>query len=126
LPAAEAFVRDAHDALLDKDIWLFSASLVGDEGSAFPQRVAVRLRRGRSRSRRQSAALQAMIASISPREHRYFSGAIERDHWGTSGRAFFAAMHGRYGDLRDWAVIEAWANHIATELARQEPRTHPL
>lgn len=34
----------------------------------------------------------------------------------TGRRAFFRAMGGRYGDHRNWAAIETWADHIAAQL----------
>ena len=45
-----------------------------------------------------------------------FAGAIARSHWPATGRAFFRAIGGRYGDHRNWPAIDAWADHIAAQL----------
>jgi menaquinone-dependent protoporphyrinogen oxidase len=49
-------------------------------------------------------------------EARQFAGAIARSHWPATGRAFFRATGGRYGDHRNWPAIEAWADLIAAQL----------
>ena len=53
---------------------------------------------------------------LHPREHRNFAGAIARSHWPATGRAFFRAAGGRYGDHRNWPAIDAWADLIASQL----------
>lgn len=115
LTEAEAFVQRNHDTLARRPVWLFSVSLVGDEGSAFPAPVAAPLRWLRRRN--MSKQLVAMRDAIAPREHRYFAGAVEREHWDRAGRAFFAAMRGRYGDHRDWPAVDAWADRIVAQLS---------
>lgn len=48
--------------------------------------------------------------------HRYFAGVIEKWHWNRLGGLFFLVTGGRYGDHRDWADIERWADAIAADL----------
>ncbi len=45
-----------------------------------------------------------------------FAGAVARSHWPATGRAFFRATGGRYGDHRNWPAIDAWADRIAAQL----------
>lgn len=112
LPPARQFV-DRHTAgLRERPVWLFSVSTLGDEESMFPPQVARRLRA----LRKETPELAGFRAAIAPREHRNFAGSIARSHWSTSGRVFFRAMGGRYGDFRNRAAIEAWADRIAAQL----------
>lgn len=53
---------------------------------------------------------------LQAREHRNFAGAVARSHWPVTGRAFFLATGGRYGDHRNWPAIDAWADLIAAQL----------
>ena len=61
-----------------------------------------------------------MAAKLSPlvqaRGHRLFSGVVRKQHLTPGGRAKFRLMGGRYGDFRDWAQIDAWADAVADEL----------
>jgi menaquinone-dependent protoporphyrinogen oxidase len=112
LPAAAQFVgRNAAD-LRERPVWLFSVSTLGDEESMFRPRVATWLRA----LRKETPEIAGFRAAVSPRGHRNFAGAIARSHWPPSGRAFFRAMGGRYGDHRNWAAIEAWADRIAAQV----------
>jgi menaquinone-dependent protoporphyrinogen oxidase len=66
--------------------------------------------------RKETAEITQMRPRLHPREHRNFAGAITRSHWSATGRAFFPATGGRYGDHRNWPAIDAWADLIATQL----------
>jgi len=112
LPAARQFA-DRNAALLrERPVWLFSVSTVGDEESMFPPRVANRLRAWR----KETPEVAEMRRRLHPREHRNFAGAIAPSHWPATGRAFFRATGGRYGDHRNWPAIDAWADLIAARL----------
>lgn len=113
LPEATGFVDRNAAMLRQRPTWLFSVSTVGDEESMFPPRVANRFRA----MRKETPELAAIRAAINPREHRNFAGAVSRSDWPPSGRAFFRATGGRYGDHRNWAAIDAWADKIAADLA---------
>jgi menaquinone-dependent protoporphyrinogen oxidase len=112
LPAARQFADRNAAQLRERPVWLFSVSTLGDEESMFPPRVAKRLRA----MRKETPEVAEMRLLLDPREHRNFAGAIARSHWRATGRAFFRATGGRYGDHRNWAAIEAWADVIAAQL----------
>jgi menaquinone-dependent protoporphyrinogen oxidase len=78
----------------------------------FPTWVANRLRA----LRKETTEMTRMQRRLHPREHRNFAGAIARSHWPATGRAFFLATGGRYGDHRNWPAIDAWADLIAPQL----------
>ena len=112
LPVARQFADRNAEPLRERPVWLFSVSTLGDEESMFPPPVANRLRA----LRKETPEMTEMRRLLHPREHRNFAGAIERSHWPASGRAFFRATGGRYGDHRNWPAIEAWADLIASQL----------
>ena len=112
LPAARQFADRNAAALRDRPVWLFSVSTLGDQESMFPSRIANRLRA----LRKETPEVAEMRRLLHPREHRNFAGAIARSHWPATGRAFFRATGGRYGDHRNWPAIDAWADLIASRL----------
>jgi menaquinone-dependent protoporphyrinogen oxidase len=112
LLSARQFADRNAASLRERPVWLFSVSTLGDEESMFPPRVANRLRAWRKETQ-EVAELRRLLH---PREHRNFAGAIARSHWPATGRASFRAMGGRYGDHRNWPVIDAWADLIAAQL----------
>ena len=112
LPTARQFADRNAAPLRQRPVWLFSVSTLGDEESMFPPRVANRLRA----LRKETPEAAGLRRRLHPREHRNFAGAIARSHWPATGRAFFWATGGRYGDHRNWPAIDAWADHIAAQL----------
>lgn len=113
LPEAAGFVAANAAVLRQRPVWLFSVSTLGDEESMFRPGVARRLRGARG----ETPEIASLRSSLAARGHRNFAGAIARTDWPATGRAFFRAMGGRYGDHRNWAAIEAWADGIVAELA---------
>jgi menaquinone-dependent protoporphyrinogen oxidase len=112
LPEGRQFADRNAASLRERPVWLFSVSTVGDEESMFPPRVANRLRA----LRKETPEMTQMRMLLHPREHRNFAGAIDRSHWPATGRAFFLATGGHYGDHRNWPAIDAWADLIASQL----------
>jgi menaquinone-dependent protoporphyrinogen oxidase len=112
LPEARQFADRHAAALRERPLWLFSVSTLGDEESMFPARVANRLRA----LRKETPEITELRGLLRPREHRNFAGAIARLDWTATGRAFFRATGGRYGDHRNWPAIDAWADLIASRL----------
>ena len=107
LPAIDEFVRRNTPALAERPVWLFSVATFGDD-----RRVVGRLMRHEPKD------IAAVCDAIRPRDYRVFAGVIERSQWPAPARLFFHAFGGRLGDNRDWRAIEAWAQTIATALAR--------
>lgn len=94
----------------ERRLWAFSVCTVGETTSFLGPRLS-RL----ARSRRTPP--DDVATSGAP--HRFFAGAIEKSHWNLVGRLFFAVTGGRYGDHRDWADIDRWADTIAADLTRE-------
>ena len=116
LPQAAAFVRQHGGELAADPVWLFSVSSVGETSSFFGPRVT-RLMRRMGSEPKDIAGFRRMIR---PRGHRNFAGAVERAHWDLAGHLFLKAFGGSYGDHRDWADIDTWADAIARQLRTAE------
>jgi menaquinone-dependent protoporphyrinogen oxidase len=112
LPEGAAFLDRGAAALASHPVWLFSVSTIGEASSAFPPRVARRLRA----MRKAPAAVAAAAGQIRPRDHHTFAGVIQPGQWGLAGRVFLRALGGRSGDHRNWQEIDAWAMTIASQL----------
>ena len=101
-PEADRFVAAHGDSLAARPLWLFSVGAFADTkrliGSVMlkePKRIA------------------EIRAATHPIEYRVFQGVVHRHQWPFWSRLFFHAFGGRFGDHRDWPVIDAWAQHIA-------------
>lgn len=117
LPEAKEFTLHHAVELRDRMVWLFSVSTVGDEESMFPPRVAARMRA----ARKEHPELTALRTAVAARGHRNFAGVIARADWPLFGRAFFRLSGGRYGDARNWAAIDGWADALAREITAAAP-----
>jgi menaquinone-dependent protoporphyrinogen oxidase len=89
-----------HHGWHDHPVWLFSSGPIGDPPKPDEQPVDV----------------GAVVVATHAREHRLFSGVLRRDRLGFAERAMVAALRAPYGDFRDWAAIDAWAQDIADGL----------
>jgi menaquinone-dependent protoporphyrinogen oxidase len=110
LPEAGEFVRRHRDALATRSVWLFSVGIPDALG-----RPLRRYARGEGRT-----VIAPIRAQVRARGHALFTGAVEPDHLPPVGRVIFRLLGGRYGDLRDWAAVNRWADMIA---GRLQPRT---
>jgi menaquinone-dependent protoporphyrinogen oxidase len=118
LPEGAALLDRGAAALARHPVWLFSVSTVGEASSAYPSRVAGRLRAMRNLPQ----AVATLADQVPPRAHHDFAGVIRPDHWGLGGRVFLRVLGGRFGDHRDWQEIDGWAMAIAGQLRSAQPR----
>lgn len=107
LPPAKDFVRRYGDALGSRPLWLFSVGMPG----------ALRGPWKRLAAKEGPLIVNGLQGLASYREHRLLSGVVARDQFPLGGRIMFRLMGCRYGDHRDWAAIEEWADGIARALA---------
>lgn len=105
-PEADRFVDRHRDALAARALWLFSVGSFGD----------TKLLIG-PLTRKEPRRIAEVRLALSPREYRVFQGVIQKHQWPFWSRVLFHAFGGRFGDHRDWRVIEAWADQIALALA---------
>jgi menaquinone-dependent protoporphyrinogen oxidase len=103
-PEANAFVAGNREALAARPLWLFSVGAFGDT-----KRLIGPL------THKEPKGLGEIRAELGAREYRVFQGVIHKHQWPFWSRLFFHAFGGRFGDHRDWAEVEAWADAIARE-----------
>ena len=105
LDEATAFVDTHHLELRDRPLWTFSVGMP----DALP-RWARRL------ARREEEAVMVQLGDLRPVSHRLFSGVVAPGQFPPASRLFLRLTGARYGDFRDWASIEGWADEIAGRL----------
>ncbi|MEO3782252.1 flavodoxin domain-containing protein [Actinocorallia sp. B10E7] len=106
LPEASDFLGRHHAVLVERPVWLFSVGMPAALRGPWKKFAT-----------KEEAALSAELRkSLQPRGHRLFSGVFRAEHIPRPGRLLFRVVGGRYGDYRDWAEIEAWADEVARRL----------
>lgn len=80
--------------------WLFSSGPIGDPPKPDDQPVDV----------------DDIAETTNARDHRVFSGKIDRSRLSFGEKAMVIAVRAAEGDFRDWDEIDAWAGNIADEL----------
>jgi menaquinone-dependent protoporphyrinogen oxidase len=101
LKPATTLVDRFGDALAARPVWLFSSGPVGD-----PPKPA-----------EDSVDVSKLLTATRARDHRVFTGRIERRKLRFADRAIAAALHVPDGDFRSWPDIEGWAAEIADALS---------
>jgi menaquinone-dependent protoporphyrinogen oxidase len=99
MPGVVKFIYRHADALKSRDVWLFSSGPSDDPPKPPEDPAGI-----------------AILTRIGAREHRVFSGKIERSSLSLSERLIVKAVHAPEGDFRDWEAIRAWAHGIARAL----------
>jgi menaquinone-dependent protoporphyrinogen oxidase len=115
LPIAERQLRDHSVALARRPVWLFSVGM--------PDAVARPFRKlAMTEEKRIGDPLRELVRA---RDHRLFSGVVRADQLpALRSRVLFRMLGCHYGDFRDWARIDAWADQIAAELGAGEEHRH--
>jgi menaquinone-dependent protoporphyrinogen oxidase len=98
---ARRFVDRHADELAERPIWLFSSGPIGD-----PPKPAAET----------SVRLDDAVKRTGAREHRVFTGRLDRRSLGLAERAVVRVVGASDGDYRDWDDVRAWAAAIADEL----------
>lgn len=88
-----------------RPVWLFSSGPVGDPSARFAQQMDV-----------DPVDLQAVQKATGAREHRRFSGKLDRHNLRGLQRVGLSLFRGLQGDFRDWEAIREWAASIADQL----------
>jgi len=105
-PEAGRFVAEHRDGLAERPLWLFSVGSFGDT-----KRLLGPL------TRKEPRGIAEIRGAVHPLEYRVFQGVIRKHQWPFWSRVVFHAFGGRFGDHRDWPVIDAWATRIAATLS---------
>jgi menaquinone-dependent protoporphyrinogen oxidase len=105
-PAALLFTSEAPELAL-RPVWAFSVGMADALPRAFRRRGA---------ALRQERLTRILSDGVPLRGHKLFSGVYGADQLPAPLRLLFRLAGGRFGDLRDWAAVDAWADQIAAEL----------
>lgn len=101
---ATTFVDRLKSELVDRPVWLFSSGPVGIP--AVPDTETV--------------DTQVIAAAVHAREHRSFTGSLDRDHLNLAERVMVNLVHAPSGDFRDWDAVQEWTASIAQALLASE------
>lgn len=93
---------------MPQDLWLFSTGPISEIESENAQVI--------------SADAMADIGEAD--EHMVFGGKLDTSHLTFVERLVVKGVHALPGDHRDWVAVDAWANHIASELRAGAVRSH--
>jgi menaquinone-dependent protoporphyrinogen oxidase len=97
LDEAVTFVADREASLSAVPVWLFSSGPLCVEGTA-PVDVP--------------SPVRDLMRTIGAKEHRSFSGKLDKDHLRLAERLVTSVVQAPVGDFRDWATIRRWARAI--------------
>lgn len=103
--AARRFVKDRSESLREMPVWLFSNGPVGADCGA-PE---------------DPHEIDRLIDETHARDHHMFSGRLSRDTLSIGERLVVQATGAPYGDFRNWADIDVWADAVAVELEKLVP-----
>lgn len=85
------------------ETWIFSSGPLGDPPKPEEEPVDV----------------APILEATSAREHRLFSGKIDKTKLSFGEKAIVVAVRAPEGDFREWNEIESWATDIADRLVRE-------
>jgi len=83
--------------------WLFSSGPIGDPPKPEEDPVDI----------------ADLLQAAGVREHRVFSGKIDKSKLNFAERAILVAVRAPEGDFRDWDEIDEWATDIAETLVKE-------
>lgn len=98
---AVAYLRTHAEVLRQRPVWLFSSGPIGRDD---PQ------------PRDPSPQAGELLQLVGAREHRVFTGALDRSKLGWVDRTIAGALKVPEGDFRDWDAVRDWAADVADAL----------
>lgn len=107
-PEADEFVARHREALAERPLWLFSVGAFGDTKHLIGPLT-----------HKEPKNIAETRSVLFPRDYRIFQGVIRKHQWPFWSRVLFHAFGGRFGDHRDWPVIDAWADQIVPALRHE-------
>ncbi|HWC29096.1 MAG TPA: flavodoxin domain-containing protein [Dehalococcoidia bacterium] len=100
LKSARRFVETNRDVLVTKPVWLFSSGPIGDP----------------ARPEGEPPGVTPIKDAVKAREHRVFSGRLQKTRLNLVEKAMVSAFKAEEGDFRDWESIRAWAEQLSRSL----------
>jgi menaquinone-dependent protoporphyrinogen oxidase len=116
LPPAVLFFTHHGPELAKRPVWAFSVGM----SEALPKPF-----RKRGASLQQKRLERAQFQEVPLRGHKVFSGVYKAGQMPAPLRVLFHVTGGHFGDLRDWAAVDAWTDQITAQLAKPASPTSP-
>lgn len=114
LPTAALFFTRLAPELAKRPVWAFNVGMA----DALPKPF-----RKRAEAMQQSRLRGALTQEVPLRGHKVFSGVYRSDQMPAPLRVLFRFAGGRFGDLRNWAAVDAWTDQITAQLAETASST---
>jgi menaquinone-dependent protoporphyrinogen oxidase len=111
LPPALLFLSRHETELGERSVWAFSVGMADALPKPFRRRGA---------AIQQERLARILSERVPLRGHKVFSGVYRASQMPVPFRFLFRLAGGRFGDLRDWAAIDAWTDQITAQLARPD------
>ena len=109
LPPALEFLTQHAPELAKRPVWAFSVGMSDGLPKLFRERGA---------ALQQQRLEETQFQEVQLRGHTVFSGVYEASQLSAPLRGLFRLAGGRFGDLRDWAAVDAWTDQVTAELAK--------
>jgi menaquinone-dependent protoporphyrinogen oxidase len=103
MPAVKQFIERHKEALRAQPVWLFSSGPTSDQAKPSDD-----------------PAGEKLLPEINAREHRVFSGKLDRSQLSMPEKLVMKAVRAPEGDFRDWPAIRDWAKAIAQSLKQSQ------
>ena len=97
---AKAFLEANRESLCKMPVWLFSSGPLKDGSEQSDDLAEVR----------------AFADDVHAKDHRVFTGSLDKADLSLAERAAVRLVHAPYGDARDWDEIRSWAATITAAL----------
>ncbi len=101
MDAAKRFVEAHKEALAARTVWLFSSGPLGDPPHP---------------TQEHAVQIGEIAALTGAREHRLFTGRLEKHRLSFGERTVVRAVRAPEGDFRDWDDVAEWSRAIAHAL----------
>jgi menaquinone-dependent protoporphyrinogen oxidase len=109
LPPAAQFLTRLTPELAKRPVWAFNVGMADALPKPFRKRAA----------ELQQKRLRGFLPQEIPlRGDMIFSGVYKSDQMPALLRVLFRLTGGRFGDLRNWAAVDAWTDQITAQLAK--------
>ncbi|KIX02911.1 uncharacterized protein Z518_08854 [Rhinocladiella mackenziei CBS 650.93] len=111
---AQRFLDIEAMGLQMRPMWAFSVSMAPAGVPSWMREMAVK---------RDRKSIEEAVTRKVPklRGHRLFAGKDDGSTIPSPVRGLYSCIGGRFGDMRDWDEIDAWADQIAKELTMESP-----
>lgn len=107
LEPVRKLAKRERETLRQRPVWLFSSGPIGEPPMPTGD---------------DAVDIADIVETIAAREHRIFSGKLDKHRLSFPERAVVFALRVAEGDFRDWDAVASWGRDIARQLAAEATR----